>query len=93
MNPFLFESHANSERVSLSTTKYRIAILYSKMNAASDESGPPPQLVVTGMEQQFDEANGYLEKHKIPWVLEQITQSLVYERPSTFDMVTFIGER
>ncbi len=55
------------------------------MNAASNEgSGPaPPQLVVTGMEQQVDEANNYLEKHKIPWVLEQITQSLVYERPST----------
>ena len=36
------------------------------------------------LEEQYDEARAYLEKHKIPAALEQITQALVYERPSNW---------
>ena len=38
--------------------------------------------VPSGIQDQVDEAKIYLEKHKIQWAFEQITQALIYERPS-----------
>jgi hypothetical protein len=37
----------------------------------------------SGYQDQIDEAKTYLDKHKIPQIMEDITQALVFERPST----------
>ena len=52
------------------------------MNTTADLQHHSETPVRTGFEEHFDEAKAYLEKHKIQWVLEQITQALVFERPS-----------